>query len=116
MASNNPSTPVVPERLELIGDEVAVRWTDGHESYYRQDELRTHCPCAQCRAKRDTPVDRNPLRVIGPDEQRAAGAKIIGHEPVGRYAVQFHWSDRHDDGIYDFRMLRALCGCGSCGT
>ena len=28
---------------------------------------------------------------------------------VGRYAINFRWSDSHETGIYSFRYLRQLC-------
>ena len=28
---------------------------------------------------------------------------------VGRYALNFRWSDGHQTGIYSFRLLRELC-------
>ena len=34
---------------------------------------------------------------------------------VGRYAVQFLWSDAHYTGIYPFTTLRALCQGGEGG-
>jgi DUF971 family protein len=33
---------------------------------------------------------------------------------MGRYAVQFLWSDTHDSGIYPFDLLRKLCRCSEC--
>ena len=30
-------------------------------------------------------------------------------EIVGRYALNFRWSDGHQTGIYSFRYLRELC-------
>ena len=35
--------------------------------------------------------------------------------PVGRYALQFLWSDAHYTGIYTYRALRAACTCIACG-
>ena len=35
-------------------------------------------------------------------------------EPVGRYALQFKWSDGHDTGIYAYKLLRGLCQCDLC--
>jgi DUF971 family protein len=35
-------------------------------------------------------------------------------EPVGRYALQFKWSDGHDTGIYSYKLLRGLCQCDLC--
>jgi len=33
---------------------------------------------------------------------------------VGRYAIQFRWSDGHSTGIYPFDTLRAACACETC--
>ena len=33
---------------------------------------------------------------------------------VGRYALQFLWSDGHDTGLYSFDLLRGLCRCDAC--
>jgi DUF971 family protein len=35
-------------------------------------------------------------------------------QPVGRYALQFSWSDGHDSGIYSYGLLRQLCQCDVC--
>jgi DUF971 family protein len=29
-------------------------------------------------------------------------------EPVGTYAIRFYWQDGHDDGIYNYELLRAM--------
>jgi DUF971 family protein len=33
---------------------------------------------------------------------------------VGRYALQFEWSDGHRTGIYPFTQLRRICPCEAC--
>lgn len=30
-------------------------------------------------------------------------------EPVGSYALRFRWDDGHDQGIYTWERLRAIC-------
>jgi DUF971 family protein len=35
---------------------------------------------------------------------------------VGRYALNFRWSDGHETGIYSFRYLRELCELTQSGT
>jgi DUF971 family protein len=35
---------------------------------------------------------------------------------VGRYAVNFRWSDGHETGIYSFRYLRELCEAPDAGS
>ena len=34
--------------------------------------------------------------------------------PVGKYGVQFLWSDTHYTGIYTYKVLRAACPCIIC--
>ena len=35
---------------------------------------------------------------------------------VGRYALNFRWSDGHETGIYSFRYLRELCETQDAGS
>jgi DUF971 family protein len=35
-------------------------------------------------------------------------------EYVGRYALQFFWSDGHSTGFFPFDMLRRICPCDAC--
>ena len=51
------------------------------------------------RIVRDAPVD---------------GLNLERIEPVGSYALQFHWSDGHSTGIYTWTLLRAACPCAIC--
>jgi DUF971 family protein len=100
--------------MDLVGEEVAVAWSDGHESFYSPEALRAACPCAMCKVKREkgggAAAAPNPFQLF------EAVPKIKSIEEVGRYAIQFHWTDRHDSGIYDYRMLRGLCACGECAA
>ncbi len=43
-----------------------------------------------------------------------ADIKLLESKPVGRYGLQFVWSDGHSTGIYTFERLRGLCECASC--
>ena len=40
--------------------------------------------------------------------------EALDHMTVGRYALQFLWSDGHDTGIYPYEMLRKICLCDAC--
>jgi DUF971 family protein len=35
-------------------------------------------------------------------------------KPVGRYAVNIHFSDGHTTGIFSYDYLRSLCPCETC--
>ena len=63
--------------------------------------LRINCPCAGC-------VDEmTGERILKPDMVRADVYPMAIHY-VGRYALQFVWSDGHETGIYPFEYLRQL--------
>lgn len=89
---------------------VTIRWRDGHVSHLGIRRLRAACPCATCHdaALRPAPPP-SPL----PMYVRGATA-LVRVEPVGRYALQFHFNDGHSTGIYTWDHLRSLCECADC--
>ena len=38
-----------PERVDVIGGELAISWADGAESFIPLEKLRRQCPCASCK-------------------------------------------------------------------
>ena len=97
-----------PQRIKKVSNrELLIVWKDGHESRYVGAVLRGLCPCASCQDE-DT-GQRLILPMHIPDDLEFQ--KI---EMVGRYALQFDWSDGHHTGIYSFDYLRRLCPCPSC--
>jgi hypothetical protein len=42
-----------PVDLQIIGEELAIKWEDQTESYFRLERLRRACPCAGCRGEID---------------------------------------------------------------
>ncbi|MFQ5751082.1 MAG: gamma-butyrobetaine hydroxylase-like domain-containing protein [bacterium] len=77
------------------------------------DLLRKRCPCATCNAVRTAPKNDS-LRVLSAQEILPENIQIREAEMVGRYALQFNWSDGHHEGIYSFDYLRQLCQCDDC--
>ena len=70
-------------------------------SEYVPRELRLLCPCAAC-------VDEmTGVRTLRPEmvDQNVYPTAI---HYVGRYALQFVWSDDHSTGIYTFGYLREI--------
>ena len=89
----------IPISIELADDgtRIVLRWADRtrvHEAL----ELRTHCPCAVCVDEMTGQRLLDPARV--PKDVRA-----LGYARIGRYAVQFSWSDGHSTGIYPYERL-----------
>ncbi|MFQ5692532.1 MAG: DUF971 domain-containing protein [Nitrospinota bacterium] len=93
-----------------------IEWKDGGKSRFPLGYLRKICPCATCNDLRQKLAAPPPeakkgftgLTVLPDSAPREAGsAEIREAQPVGRYALQFVWSDGHDTGIYAFDFLRA---------
>lgn len=95
---------VSAKTIQRIGDELAVAWSDGTESYLRLGYLRRHCPCAVCGGEPDVMG-----RVERPAVEYGQGSfELAGFEIVGGYAVQPRWGDGHSTGIYSWNYLRRL--------
>ncbi len=93
-----------PSRIEAIGSEIAIVWSDGHEQYVSMEKLRAFSPSAENMGERDLVG-----RVYGGTEQTEfPGVTVTGWQIVGAYAVQFQFSDGHATGIYTFDYLRRL--------
>jgi DUF971 family protein len=96
--------------------EVRIRWQDGHESVYGFDVLRRECPCALCsdqRAKQSA-AGGSSLTVLSGPVFKAGEIQVTQVKTIGRYAINFVWSDGHDIGIYSYGFLRQACPCPTC--
>jgi DUF971 family protein len=94
-----------PLDLQQIGEELAVKWEDGTESYISLEKLRRHCPCAGCKGEMDIMGNlyKGPERPLRPE-----AFKLRALTPIGTYAVQPTWADGHATGIFSFDDLRQL--------
>jgi len=95
-----------PTNIQQIGDELAIAWNDGTESFFKLEMLRRTCPCAACGGEPD---------VLGNVSSRQRGItytdksfQLVGFDLVGGYALQPRWEDGHSSGIYSFTYLRRL--------
>jgi DUF971 family protein len=93
-----------PTNIQQIGDELAISWNDGRESFLKLETLRRACPCAACGGEPDVLGDVSRPHVTYTDES----FQLVGFELVGGYAVQPRWADGHNTGIYSFTYLRRL--------
>lgn len=94
----------VPINVQLVGQEVAIAWDDGTESYYLGEKLRAASPSASNMGERD--ILGNQYGGDGP--KQFPGVTVTGWERVGNYALRFDFSDGHRTGLYSFDYLRAL--------
>src|SRR3569833_2081880 len=96
--------PLQASDIQQIGNQLAIRWSDGLESYLGLEELRRACPCAVCGGEPDL-LDRGVHRSVEYSEQSFV---LKTFAPVGGYALAFSWGDGHSTGIYSFAYLRQL--------
>ena len=93
---------VEPTRIiEESDSEVTIEWSDGSEDRFHAAALRRSCPCAGCvdewTGKKT--LDGGSI----PDDLSFDHISI-----VGRYALNFHFSDGHETGIFSFAYLKGL--------
>lgn len=108
MSARDPRFAPVDISPTEDGTRLRIAWQDGFVSEYAPVGLRRLCPCAGC-------VDEmSGERTLRADAVDPAVHPTAIHY-VGRYALQFVWSDGHDTGIYTFEYLRQLAegGAGS---
>lgn len=84
-----------------------IVWDDGLKSEFDAFTLRCSCPCAEC-------VNEWTGEKMLKDEQIEKDVKIEDVSVVGRYALNFRFSDGHEAGIYSFKYLRELSGSKEC--
>lgn len=92
------------KNLQIIGRELAIAWSDGHETFLPLEDLRQACPCAVCCGEPD---------VLGRGDKPAvkhtpASFELSSYELVGGYGWQPKWADGHATGIYSVSYLRRL--------
>jgi DUF971 family protein len=92
-----------PEQIGPNDDGTRLRivWGDGEFSEYHPRDLRMRCPCAGC-------VEEMTGRRILVPEMVPENVHPTAIHYVGRYALQFMWSDGHSTGIYPYEFLRRI--------
>jgi len=101
--SQNPA--MRPKDIQQIGDELAIKWDDGTESFVKFEILRRHCPCAGCRGEVDVMGNlyKNPAKPLSP-----AAFQLRKFNLVGGYGIQPTWGDGHGTGIFSFDYLKRV--------
>ena len=93
---------IEPTKVIDEGDgRVSVEWSDGVESSYGARQLRLACPCAGC-------VNEWTGEKMLKEDSVPEDVSFSHITLVGRYALNFHFSDGHETGIYSFKYLREL--------
>ncbi len=82
-----------------------ISFDDGFESDVAAKILRENCPCAGCCGEevllyKFTPKNKKELTEESFILEKA--------QIVGNYAIQLHWKDGHNTGLYKWEYLREL--------
>jgi DUF971 family protein len=96
---------MTPADIQTIGNDLAIKWQDGTESFITLEQLRRHCPCASC--KGETDIMGN-VSKAAPKALPGAALHIVRIGRVGGYAIQPQWGDGHSTGIFSFEYLRKI--------
>jgi DUF971 family protein len=96
----------LPRNIQSIGNEIAIVWDDGVESYLDFERLRAASPSAETQGERDILG----VQYGGEGPRKFPGVTVLGWEQVGNYALRFDFSDGHRTGLYSFDYLRKLSG------
>lgn len=98
------ATRLLPTNIAQVGDELAIAWNDGAESFLGLEVLRRNCPCAMCGGEPDVLG-----RIERPEVSYTAKSFLLrGWQIVGGYAIQPAWEDGHSTGLYTFPYLRKI--------
>jgi len=94
-----------PVDIQQIGNELAVKWEDGTESFVSLEKLRRCCPCAGCQGEVDIMghLHKNPDRPLA-----SSAFELTSFAMVGGYAIQPVWADGHSSGLFSFDYLRRV--------
>ncbi|MDD2762472.1 MAG: DUF971 domain-containing protein [Opitutaceae bacterium] len=95
---------LTPVDVQIIGSEVALRWSDGRETYFPSGRLRAASPSAETQGERDILGQRHG----GHERRDFPGVTVTGWERVGNYALRFDFSDGHRTGLYSYEYLLQL--------
>ncbi|MCS6984148.1 MAG: DUF971 domain-containing protein [Leptospiraceae bacterium] len=83
----------LPYKKDKKGNVLELIWSEGPTTIISAEKLRQACPCASCRTTK--------IKILPEVE-------ILEIYPVGRYALNFLFSDNHNLGIYTYAYLRSL--------
>jgi DUF971 family protein len=94
---------MIPSKIEPLSPiELHIQWNNGDDYSIPYSEIRFYCPCAGC-------VDEHTGERTIQKSSIDPAIRPKDVQAIGRYAIQFTWSDGHNTGMYHFDRLRELC-------
>ena len=90
-------------RAQESDSEITINWSDETASNFNAPQLRKSCPCAGC-------INEWTGEKILKPEMISDDLSFTSIGIVGRYALNFKFSDGHETGIFSFQYLKQLGG------
>jgi DUF971 family protein len=91
--------------MQVIGNQLAVKWSDDSETFVSLETLRRYCPCAGCKGEVDVMGNLHK----GPEMPLTARSfELRRLDSVGGYGIQPIWADGHSTGIFSFDYLKRV--------
>lgn len=84
--------------VEESDSAISIEWSDGKSTSYIASDLRRNCPCAGC-------INEWTGEKMLDEKSVAEDLSFTHISIVGRYALNFHFSDGHETGIFSFKYL-----------
>ena len=95
---------IQPADIQLIGNELCIRWQDGSESYFPANFLRLHSPSAQNIGEKDICGNQ----YGGGGNKDFSKVTINNWDLQGNHGLRPLFSDGHSSGIYSWDYLKNL--------
>lgn len=93
-----------PTDIQIIGSELAIKWSDGSEDYYLMERLRALSPSAENMGEKDLLGNTHG----GDSRSSFPGVRVDGWQPVGGYGLLLSFSDGHKTGIFTHAYLKEI--------
>ena len=87
-----------PKSVNRLSDGLEIIWENEVSCVYPYKYLRLQCACANC-------VEELTGRKLINVSEIPDDIIIVEYLTVGKYALQFLWSDGHETGIYPYNSL-----------
>ncbi|MCH2673531.1 MAG: DUF971 domain-containing protein [Dehalococcoidia bacterium] len=87
-----------PKSVNRLSDGLEIIWENEVSCKYPYKYLRLQCACANC-------VEELTGRKLISVSEIPDDIIIVEYLTVGKYALQFLWSDGHETGIYPYNSL-----------
>ncbi len=95
----------IPTRYEIIGNCLAVKWSDEREDFWDASFLRKHSPSAEQAGEMDI---FGRIHGAANPENDFHEIRLKNCHPVGNYGLRLVFSDGHATGIYSWNYLQGL--------